>query len=242
MDLYYFRHFSELNEAAKTKKPKEMSVPVKALIMVTCVLAAPFLMVAGMICLLGFGITGSVHSAVSGEKAYDEIDDDEFSETIMELEDIQRQLTRMQKNSKYYNLVYRYHKVDSFCDPDAKRHTNINIKNQFDSGKLVTPALSVSYYCSDGISAYKNLLKQMPNQDIPYYEGPNEDYLGEVEEAIYKELVEHLIAIGYDTNGSRDKFHEKYPHCDINYTISGDGSWIWIVRKGKNTVKRKRSD
>jgi len=243
MDLYYFRHYSELSEAAKEKTPKEMSIPVKALLIVSCTLAAPFMMVAGLICVIGFGINGAIHSAISKEKAYDEITKDEFIETISEIEDIQKQLIQMQKRSKYYNLVYRYHKVDGFIDVDATKHTNINIRDQFMKGKSIVPLLSIVYYCTDGIAEYKNLLKSFPNQDIPFNEGENENYLSDIENNIAQEMDRHLSTIGYtEQEKANGKFHEKYPHCNLSVKSSGDGMWIWIERRGRTRVKLAESD
>jgi len=231
VNLYYLRHFSELNEAAKKKLPKEMDIPVAILITVGALLAAPFIMVGGFIFMTTWGVTNKISAAINHEKDYAEIDDAEFDATVKELEELQQKFLKLQKSSKYYNLVYRYHGIDTFTDIKSNNHHTINIREEFRKGKIVRPALVIIYYLESGIGEYKNLLKTFPFQDIPYYQGENEDYLMRAEDDIIKDAIRHLNVI--------DPQMEKYPHCNITYTSKGDGTWILIDRKGKRDVKRK---
>lgn len=231
MNLYYLRHYSDLNETAKTKLPKEMAIPVSILATMGAMLATPFILIGGLIFMATWGMSSKIGAVINNEKSYDEIDDDELDATVSEIEELQQKFIKLQKSSKYYNLVYRYHGVDTFTDIKSKNHSSINIRDQFRKGKVVRPALVIIYYLESGVGTYKNLLKTFPHQDIPYYEGENEDYLYDIEKGIIKDTHTHLDVI--------EPQLDKYPHCKLTFTSKGDGTWILITRKGKTDVKRK---
>jgi len=243
VNLYYLRHFSELNETAKGKKAKELPLPVTALLLVTgTLLASPFILVGGLIYVSVSDVIAKVNDMFGKDKSYDEIDDKEFIETVREVEELQHKFAQLQKSSKYQNLIYRYHKIDTFIDPNSDRNVNINIQDWFKRGKVVMPALVVIYYCHDGVAEYKNFLKTFPNQDIPYYEKENEDYLDKCVDDIRDEAYEHIDKVGGIVTGKYShSYHiDKYPHCVVFCNDdSGNGTWITIKRKGKAMVKRK---
>ncbi len=225
--------YDALNEAASRKQPKmhrpkqkELSGPVKALVILGTSLAAiPVAIIGTAIAVPTFlllGISASIMKVVTPEKSRaTPVDQKTFDMLIKEITELQTKLLQAQKSGKYYRLVYKYHKQESrFEDPKGNP---VNIKSEFSAGKVVYPTLCVLWYMPDVIDSYKDFLKTFPDQDIPYYEGKNESYLEDCEHEMCQEADKALWSVGYDPESKRCA---GYPHVKVEYHYEASGVFV----------------
>lgn len=234
--------YDALNEAASRKQPKmhrpkqkELSGPVKALITVGTSLAAiPVAIIGTAIVVPMFLLLGAASSisnlVVPAKSKATAVDQKTFDATIKELTELQKKLEQAQRSCKYYSTVYKYHKPRGFED---LKGNSVNVKSAFSSGKVVYPTLSIIWYMSDTIDSYKEFLKTFPDQNIPYYDGKNEDYLEDCEQEIFEEMFQALRKVGYDSESGKCT---GYPHVKIDYNANGNGYWVTLSYESGNSL------
>ena len=184
--------------------------------------------VGGMI-IVPLLILGAIISPITSklEKAKTRYTSSEFNTLISQMESLQAELLKRQKSSKYYNLVYRYHKNESFGEVRNKKFQKVDIKQAFESGSAVRPELFVLYFSSDALvdpnHVYKKLVDAGPTDDTE-----QEDYYNDIQSGVGTEMDNHLTALGFSSDKSWKYTSNKYPLVKLGYRNDGDGSWITI--------------
>lgn len=208
------------------------------------ILAFPFLgvLAAGAV-LTGIDKLKIKKTLKTGKGAY-KISYDKFNEMYTSILKLLNDIQKLQKSSKYYNLIYKYNKIyeattkgNKMYDEAPKVSSGINVREEFKKGTPVRVTSRCIYYQSDCLDEYKDFLKSRPNTDKSWSDSENEDYIRNAEEDIFNEFESHLVKLGFKSS-SKDS-HErspKYPGIYIESEISGDGVWLTIKPDYPNDI------
>ena len=162
----------------------------------------------------------------TGENAY-KLPYDKFNQAYGSMTDLIKDIKRLQKGSKYYNLIYSYNEIK---EDISNTKSGVNIHEVYKKGSPVQLYGMVEYYSAENIERYKNLLASMPDPKKNWYDSENEDYIQDIEQKVYDEFDKHLDILGFteDKSESYKLKSSKYPGIYIHMTINGDGAYFTI--------------
>lgn len=185
---------------------------------------------------LGAAIIGKAKSALdkhkkkselkTGKNAY-KLPYDKFNQVYGSMTDLIKDIKRLQKESKYYKLIYSYNEIR---EDISDNKSGVNIREAYKKGSPIQLYGMVEYYSAENIERYKNLLASMPNPKKNWYDSENEDYIQDIEQKIYDEFDKHLDILGFseDKSESYKLKSSKYPGIYIHMKINGDGAYFTI--------------
>lgn len=185
---------------------------------------------------LGTAIIGKAKTALdkhkkkselkTGKNAY-KLPYDKFNQAYGSMTDLIKDIKRLQKGSKYYNLIYSYNEIK---EDISNTKSEVNIREVYKKGSPVQLYGMVEYYSAENIERYKNLLASMPDPKKNWYDSENEDYIQDIEQKVYDEFDKHLDILGFteDKSESYKLKSSKYPGIYIHMTINGDGAYFTI--------------
>ena len=162
----------------------------------------------------------------TGKNAY-KLPYDKFNQIYKSMTDLIKDIKRLQKESKYYNLIYSYNEIK---EDISNTKSGVNIREVYKKGSPVQLYGMVEYYSAENIERYKNLLASMPDPKKNWYDSENEDYIQDIEQKVYDEFDKHLDILGFseDKSESYKLKSSKYPGIYIHMTINGDGAYFTI--------------
>lgn len=162
----------------------------------------------------------------TGKNAY-KLPYDKFNQAYGNMTDLIKDIKRLQKGSKYYNLIYSYNEIK---EDISNTKSGVNIREVYKKGSPVQLYGMVEYYSAENIERYKNLLASMPDPKKNWYDSENEDYIQDIEQKVYDEFDKHLDILGFseDKSESYKLKSSKYPGIYIHMTINGDGAYFTI--------------
>ena len=162
----------------------------------------------------------------TGKNAY-KLPYDKFNQAYGSMTDLIKDIKRLQKESKYYNLIYSYNEIK---EDISNTKSGVNIREVYKKGSPVQLYGMVEYYSAENIERYKNLLASMPDPKKNWYDSENEDYIQDIEQKVYDEFDKHLDILGFseDKSESYKLKSSKYPGIYIHMTINGDGAYFTI--------------
>ena len=162
----------------------------------------------------------------TGKNAY-KLPYDKFNQAYGSMTDLIKDIKRLQKGSKYYNLIYSYNEIN---EDISNTKSGVNIREVYKKGSPVQLYGMVEYYSAENIERYKNLLASMPDPKKNWYDSENEDYIQDIEQKVYDEFDKHLDILGFseDKSESYKLKSSKYPGIYIHMTINGDGAYFTI--------------
>lgn len=162
----------------------------------------------------------------TGKNAY-KLPYDKFNQAYGSMTDLIKDIKRLQKGSKYYNLIYSYNEIK---EDISNTKSGVNIREVYKKGSPVQLYGMVEYYSAENIERYKNLLASMPDPKKNWYDSENEDYIQDIEQKVYDEFDKHLDILGFseDKSESYKLKSSKYPGIYIHMTINGDGAYFTI--------------
>ena len=185
---------------------------------------------------LGAAILGKAKTALdkhkkkselkTGKNAY-KLPYDKFNQTYRSMINLIKDIKRLQKESKYYNLIYNYNEIR---EDISNNKSGVNISEAYKKGSPIQLYGMVEYYSAENIERYKNLLASMPDPKKNWYDSENEDYIQDIEQKVYDEFDKHLDILGFseDKSESYKLKSSKYPGIYIHMTINGDGAYFTI--------------
>lgn len=185
---------------------------------------------------LGAAIIGKAKTALdkhkkkselkTGKNAY-KLPYDKFDQIYRSMTNLIKDIKRLQKESKYYNLIYNYNEVK---EDISNNKSGVNIREVYKKGSPIQLYGMVEYYSAENIERYKNLLASMPDPKKNWYDSENEDYIQDIEQKVYDEFDKHLDILGFseDKSESYKLKSSKYPGIYIHMTINGDGAYFTI--------------
>ena len=185
---------------------------------------------------LGAAIIGKAKTALDKRKKKSELKTgknvyklpyDKFNQIYKSMTDLIKDIKRLQKESKYYNLIYSYNEIK---EDISNTKSGVNIREVYKKGSPVQLYGMVEYYSAENIERYKNLLASMPDPKKNWYDSENEDYIQGIEQKVYDEFDKHLDILGFseDKSESYKLKSSKYPGIYIHMTINGDGAYFTI--------------
>ena len=162
----------------------------------------------------------------TGKNAY-KLPYDKFDQIYRSMTNLIKDIKRLQKESKYYNLIYNYNEIK---EDISNTKSGVNIREVYKKGSPVQLYGMVEYYSAENIERYKNLLASMPDPKKNWYDSENEDYIQDIEQKVYDEFDKHLDILGFseDKSESYKLKSSKYPGIYIHMTINGDGAYFTI--------------
>ena len=162
----------------------------------------------------------------TGKNAY-KLPYDKFDQIYRSMTNLIKDIKRLQKESKYYNLIYNYNEIK---EDISNTKSGVNIREVYKKGSPVQLYGIVEYYSAENIERYKNLLASMPDPKKNWYDSENEDYIQDIEQKVYDEFDKHLDILGFseDKSESYKLKSSKYPGIYIHMTINGDGAYFTI--------------
>ena len=185
---------------------------------------------------LGAAIIGKAKTALdkhkkkselkTGKNAY-KLPYDKFNQIYRSMTNLIKDIKRLQKESKYYNLIYNYNEIR---EDVSNNKSGVNISEVYKKGSPIQLYGMVEYYSAESIERYKNLLASMPDPKKNWYDSENEDYIQDIEQKVYDEFDKHLDILGFseDKSESYKLKSSKYPGIYIHMTINGDGAYFTI--------------
>lgn len=152
----------------------------------------------------------------------------QYNTLIEQMTKIQSSLIQKQKQSKWYNLVYKYHKNESFGEVTDNKFHKIDIKKAFNDGLAVEPELAVMYYEGDCVAVeppiYKTLVDGIP-EDVK----DPAVYYRDTKRQISDEMQQHLRDLGFNVESGHGVYtSSKYSMVKIDCTNSDNGVWVSI--------------
>lgn len=162
----------------------------------------------------------------TGKNAY-KLPYDKFDQIYRSMTNLIKDIKRLQKESKYYNLIYSYNEIK---EDISNNKSGVNIHEVYKKGSPIQLYGMVEYYSAENIERYKNLLASMPDPKKNWYDTENEDYIQDIEQKVYDEFDKHLDILGFaeDKSESYKLKSSKYPGIYIHMTINGDGAYFTI--------------
>lgn len=162
----------------------------------------------------------------TGKNAY-KLPYDKFNQVYGSMTDLIKDIKRLQKESKYYKLIYSYNEIR---EDISDNKSGVNIREAYKKGSPIQLYGMVEYYSAENIERYKNLLASMPYPKKNWYDSENEDYIQDIEQKIYDEFDKHLDILGFseDKSESYKLKSSKYPGIYIHMKINGDGAYFTI--------------
>ena len=185
---------------------------------------------------LGAAILGKAKTALdkhkkkselkTGKNAY-KLPYDKFNQIYRSMINLIKDIKRLQKESKYYNLIYNHNEIR---EDISNNKSGVNISEAYKKGSPIKLYGMVEYYSAENIERYKNLLASMPDHKKNWYDSENEDYIQDIEQKVYDEFDKHLDILGFseDKSESYKLKSSKYPGIYIHMTINGDGAYFTI--------------